>query len=1182
MKNLNSLFLFGILFFFSTNSFAQHSNISANLWTPISPQDHSRSFAERQIKTKKEKLLHLKINSIKEKLYAITNSAQISNNTITLPLPNGRFARFTIKESALMADGLKKKFPKIRTFTGHGIDDKTATLKLDINSNTFHAMIISAGHSIYIDPIYKDDPSIYSSYYKRDFIKNNTSPFIEKLDRNGANKKDAILYNNKNAMIETDGKLRVYRLAVSTTIGFTNFYGGTVEGTLAGIVNVMNRVSGVYERDVAVSFQLVENNDKIIVTENTNNPFTNDNNIFSDNRNFINTNIGSANYDIGHIMTLGDGGFAGLGVVCDNSSKSNGLTGLDEPIGDPYAIDYVAHEMGHQFNAEHTFNGSVGSCDGNGANRTSYEPGSGTTIMAYAGLCGSQNTAFKSSDYFHSISLDEIYTFVSEGSGTCGTVTETENIAPVVDAGPGGMNIPIRTPFSISGSATDANESDSLTYCWEQFDLGPFGSPNQPEGTAPLFRSFPPSANSTRTFPRLSDILENKQTIGELLPRKSRELNFRLTVRDNNAIAGAVGHADMTINVTSKAGPFFIKEETEMTPVIANADYPLLWEVANTDQAPVNAAMVNILLSLDGGMSFPIVLLENTPNDGNAIVSIPDTTTSSARFKIEAADNIFFDLSNNNFPITSMVSPTIRTRLVQEAGFVCPSNEFSTTLQITSIGEEIDSIKLSAPNIPEGVEISFSPTKVVSGETVRITVKNINAQNLEAFDLKIVAKSGRFKTSNILKMDFLDGVPNKADLTLPIDGTDDLAAAGFRFDWESVTAAKTYTFELSEDPDFNSLKVEVENINNSNFVNQTPLAGCSNYYWRVKAVNECGEGAYSESFAFSTATNTHIIQKYEGEAIVIKSGQANTISSRIEIEQNVPISDINVVDLKGVHSWVGDLRISLISPRGKRVTLFESICDDGFQNFDLILDDEATLSNIVCPPTGGKTYKPLEPLSAFIGDKSKGKWTLQIDDQVDDDGGQLISWGLEIIANETALTTPKDLAATAISDTTIQLSWLAMEGIAYEIQQSIDGVNFETVGTTETAANSFDVNGLQAAQTYQFRIKAVQSSAFSCFSSIVEATTLMTGSNYIYLENVISLFPNPVKDQLNIVIKTEVMGLHQLKLIDLSGRVLRTIAFDKKQSRVKVPISFSEIPAGIYFIEMSSAEYFSSAKVVKN
>ena len=1180
MKNLNTLYLFAILFI-SQNLFAQDAYISANLWTPVKEQNLFRSFAERQIKTEKETLVQLNISALKKELYAITKSAPSNYNIISLPLPDGHFARFKIKESNLLADGLKKKFPKIKTFTGQGIDDKTATLKLDINAKNFHAMIISAGHSIYIDPIYKDDAQIYSSYFKRDFIKNNQKIFIEKLDQTEHNNKDAIFTNNKNAMIETDGKLRTFRLAVSTTLGFSNFYGGTVEGTLAGIVNVINRVSGVYEREVAVSFQLVANNDKLIITNDSNNPFTDQNRVLEINQNFIDNNIGTANYDIGHIMTLGAGGFAGLGVVCDNSQKAGGLTGLDEPIGDPFAIDYVAHEMGHQFNARHTFNGTVGSCNGNGSSETSYEPGSGTTIMGYAGLCGSQNTAFKSSDYFHANSIAEIYTFVSEGGGTCGMISQTDNIAPTANAGEGGMTIPISTPFTLSGSATDANESDTLTYCWEEFDLGPFGSPNEPEGTAPLFRSFPPTSNPSRTFPRLSDILENKHTIGELLPTTSRQLNFRLTVRDNNANAGGINNDDLLVNVTSKAGPFLIKEETEMTPVIADADYPLLWDVANTDQAPVNTSMVNILLSLDGGLNFPIVLLENTPNDGNAIVHIPDTTASAARFKIEAVDNIFFDLSNSDFPIESNATPSIRARFVEKTGFVCPSSEFVTHLQITAIGQAIDSIELSASNIPEGVELSFDKTKVVSGETVSITVKNISAKNMTAYPLEILAKSGRLSSSNILLMDFLDGTPDATNLSLPLDSTSDVAAAGFNFKWASVTGAKSYTFELSDEPDFNTLKVEAKNISATNFTNRVALAGCSDYYWRVKASNECGEGAYSLSFAFSTANNTHIFEKYEGEPIVIKSGFSNTISSKIKIQQNVPISDINVVDLKGVHSWVGDLRVSLISPRGNRVILFDGICDDGYENFDLTLDDEATLSEFICPPTGGKTYQPIQALSKFIGEKSKGNWTLQIDDLVDEDGGQLISWALEIIANETSLSTPMDFTAKAISATSVQLSWTAQEGIAYEIQQSTDGISFETVGMTQASASSFNINNLDMETTYQFRIKAVQNEDSSCFSETLEATTLMTGSKDVFLKNVISLFPNPVNEQLNIVIKSEVMGIHQVKILDLSGRVLQYKEFDKKQNRVKVPVSFREMPAGIYFVEISSAEYFSSAKIIK-
>ena len=297
--------------------------------------------------------------------------------------------------------------------------------------------------------------------------------------------------------------LRTYRLAVAATGEYTQFHGGTVEDALAAIATTMNRVNGVYERELSSRMILVDSNHLIIFTDPNTDPYGGGNSLGT-NQTVVDNNIGNANYDIGHLMTQGGGGVASLRSVCDNGDKARGLTGLAQPVGDPFDIDFVAHEIGHQFGGNHTFNSTTGSCNGNRVSNAAYEPGGATTIMGYAGICGANNIQLNSDDYFHNRSLEEIVNHIVLGQGnSCATMIPTENTAPVVDAGPDGYVIPVSTPFELIGSATDL-EDTTLTYAWEQFDLGPSGDYDDPQGNAPLFRSFQPDTLPVRVFPRYS------------------------------------------------------------------------------------------------------------------------------------------------------------------------------------------------------------------------------------------------------------------------------------------------------------------------------------------------------------------------------------------------------------------------------------------------------------------------------------------------------------------------------------------------------------------------------------------------------------------------------------------------------------------------------------------------------
>jgi hypothetical protein len=572
---------------------------------------------------------------------------------ISLPLPDGAFGRFRIQEYAMMEPALAAKFPEIKTYLGQGVDDPTATVRLDRTPAGFHGMILSSGETIYIDPYSRGDITHYISYFKRDFDRGST-PFEEIIpdDPDAASRLPDL---SAVTLAPSGSQLRTYRTAVAATGEYTTFHGGTVSAGLAAIVTSVNRVTGIYERDVAVRLILVANNNLIVYTNAATDPYTNSNGgaMLGQNQTTLDNVIGSANYDLGHVFSTGGGGVAFLGVTCQAGNKARGVTGSSQPVGDPFDVDYVAHEIGHQFGAEHTFNGTTGSCGGGNRNAsTAYEPGSGSTIMAYAGICGAEDLQPNSDDEFHTISYDEIKAYTTVGAGnSCAVITNTGNNAPVVDAG-AGFTIPAQTPFTLTGSATDPN-GDPLTYSWEQFNLGAASPPNTDNGNRPIFRVFNPTASPSRTFPKLSDILNNISTLGESLPTTTRALIFRLMVRDNRAGGGGVDYDTVTINVTSTAGPFSITAPNTAVTWAGGSAQTVNWNVANTNLAPVSCPTVNILLSTDGGNSFSTSLASGATNDGTETITVPSVDTTTARMKVACANNIFFDISNANFTINT-------------------------------------------------------------------------------------------------------------------------------------------------------------------------------------------------------------------------------------------------------------------------------------------------------------------------------------------------------------------------------------------------------------------------------------------------------------------------------------------------------------------------------------------------
>lgn len=658
MKSIQKIFYFYLFMFFvilSTTIFPQY-----DLWNEQNEKEIIVA-GERYIKPQAYKVFKLNFNTLSNLLSDVpmefSADATRKVRIINIPMPDGSFQKFQFVESPVMSPELALKAPEIRTFLGYGIDDEYATVRFDITPQGFHAMILSPYGRVFVDPYSQGDVENYISYYTRDYQNPNKPRECELVAPEDRISEMNYLMKNFEK-IKIGPQLRTYRLALACTGEYATFHGGTVPSVRAAMVTSVNRVVGVYEKELGIRMVLVPNNDTLIFLNASTDPYTNTNGVtmLGQNQTTIDARIGPANYDIGHVFSTGGGGVASLASVCINGSKARGVTGSPQPIGDPFDIDYVAHEMGHQFGANHTFNSVTSSCGGgNRVASKAYEPGSGSTIMAYAGICGTDNLQNNSDPYFHVASYDEIVAYTNNGSGnSCAQITNTGNSAPIVTVPPGGFSIPRNTPFALIGSATDPN-GDPLTYDWQQFDLGPAGAWNMPSGNAPIFRVWNPTTSSTRTFPRLQNLLNNTMAIGEVMPSYARTLTFRMVVRDNKAAGGGVDYAQIQFQVDGNSGPFQVTYPNTNLVLAGFSTQTVTWDVANTNLAPVNCANVRISLSLDGGNTFPIVLANSTPNDGSEQVLLPSNQTTQARIKVEAVGNIFFDISNVNFAIQGII-----------------------------------------------------------------------------------------------------------------------------------------------------------------------------------------------------------------------------------------------------------------------------------------------------------------------------------------------------------------------------------------------------------------------------------------------------------------------------------------------------------------------------------------------
>lgn len=906
------------------------------------------------------------------------------SKVVYFPDETGKLIPFLVEDAHLFSKELALKYPSIKSYKGVALHDATKQIRFSVSDRGIQSTMMTSGENgaLFMQKSADDTYILYRRTEQDerdvDFVCK-TMPEVKEYSQ------------NLTAKLVDDQTLRKFRVAISASGEYTEFHGGTKADALAAINATLTRINAIFERDLAITLELIANTDLVIYTNPDTDPYTGS--LSSQVQNTLTSVIGEANYDIGHLFnqqnnTL-DGNSGFIGAVCIDSRKGSGYTTLSSPVGDAFDIDLVAHEMGHQFGANHSFSHiSEGTT-------VQVEPASGTTIMGYAGITGVNNVASNSDDYFHYVSIVQIRDYLETVS--CGETEVLVNnppiISPLTD-----YSIPKGTPFVLTGEATDVDATNVLSYTWEQIDNGivtqaTFG-PDNPAGAN--FRSLPPKLTPERYFPSLKRILNGEltQTVPssgtawETLANVGRDLNFSLTVRDNAINGGQSASDEMTVSVINEAGPFLINSQSTEESFEAGTVQTITWDVANTDISPINAQTVSIYLSTDGGDTFPIALEENTLNDGNQAIIIPNIATSEGRFIIRADDNIFFAVNDVNFSIT----PSEIVLDFDEVVFdICKPDDLSVDFTYeTDLGFNEEST-FSVLDLPIGMTATFTPAVADADNTlVSIDFEGVSAVDAGIYPVRVLATAETVTKEIMLQLRIYDDDFEEVALISPIDGFEN-ASTDVLLEWETSVGNTLYDIEISDDAAFTNI-IESTTVSGSSF-SPTQIDNNSTYFWRVKPKNDCGEGVFSASFSFSTVQFNCATKSATGMPIAISSSGTPVITSKIVFLEDLPVADINVqLDIE--HTFLADLVVSLTSPAGTTVILVSNSCGDS-RDINALFDDDSPAFTCSVNPGISGSVKPLGSLSSFNGESILGEWILEVKDNAPSDGGSLNSFSIE-------------------------------------------------------------------------------------------------------------------------------------------------------------------------------------------
>ena len=1018
-------------------SFSQNGK---TLWTNASKKIDAVVFEDKR-SIPSPRVFELDITLLKQKLANAPTrfASKTSGVVVSFPDSDGKQQNFRVQEFSNMDPALAARYPEIKSYVGQSVTNPSAMIFFSISPLGLETMMVNPGEpAVFIEP-YTTDLSTYAAYKKTDHTE--ASGFECKLaaDAQAEIEHQGGVQARPNA---DDGKLRNYRLAISVTGEYTAYFGGTKALALAAINNTMTRVNAIFERDFGVHMNLIANTDAVIYTSAATDPYSNAN--IGTLSSYVGTTtgwnlqlqktltsvIGDGNYDIGHMFgASGGGGNAGcIACVCRNPTTTTPIgkgSGFTSPLnaiprGDSFDIDYVAHEMGHQFGASHTFTYSTE------ASASQMEPGSGSTIMGYAGITGANNVQTTSDPYFHAISIQQVTYFVK--SSTCQTTIATNNATPTASAG-ADYTIPKGTPFMLTGTGTDVN-GDALTYNWEQVDRGS-STLSRPIATAlsgPAFRSYGPTTNRVRYFPNIETVKTGATAwTWEALPSVARTMNFRLTVRDNRPGGPANNSDDMVVTVTAAAGPFSVTSQNSAVSYQAGTTQTVTWNVAGTTANGINAANVDILLSKDGGATYPITLLAGTPNDGSQPIIIPDAVGTLNRIMVKGSNHIFFDISNVNFSITSGIIENVPpTTPVLSA---TATTQTSTSLNWTAATDNV---------AVAGYDVYQNGTLRTSVTTTTLAVTGLTAATANTFYVKAKDASGNLSAaSNTLTVTTLAAL----DTTAPTVPTT-LAASG------TTTVSTTLSWNASTDNVAVTAYYIYQNgtykaSSATRSFNVTGLTAGTTYSFTVKAIDAAGNLSAASNAASVTTT-------------ALPTG-----------DTTIPTTPTN-------------LAASGTTQTTTQLTWTASTDNVGIASYSVYqngtyIASATTTAFSVTGLTASTTYSFTVKGKDAAGNLSITSNTATITTP---------AVGVDV----TPPSTPTNLTASATTQTSTKLSWTAStDNIAVATYSVYRNGTYVGAATT----TSYTVSGLSANTTYAFTVKGKDAAQnLSAVSNTVNVTTL--------------------------------------------------------------------------------------------
>ncbi len=924
---------------------------------------------------------------------------------LPLPLPDGRKADFLIEERPVMAMALAERYPEIRTFAGRDLADPRRKIRCEWGPAGFSAMITRPGEeTVHMDPLDRrtgQGPMIL--YGRSAYVSPTLAPFV----CHGPERLAEEAPENPDRSGESDGLLRIYRLALACTGEYGAYHGGTVNSVLAAMATTINRINGIYERDFGIRLELVADNDQLIFVNGATDPFDNSslNTMLGQNQTLCNNVIGNANYDVGHVFGTQGGGLATLNSPCNANAKARGATGLSNPKGDVFDVDYVAHELGHQFGCNHTFNNA---CSGNRNPPTAWEPGSGSTIMGYAGVCDPNVQGF-SDPYFHAGSLTEAYGFIVNGNGnSCPEKIPGDNQAPVVNAGPD-LVIPHSTPFELEAISSDP-DGDTLTYAWEQMDNQVATMPPESENaTGPLFRSYTPSLSPVRVFPRLSAILANLSPTWEVLPSAGRLLRFRVTARDEKPGYGRWAQDAVVLTVDDNAGPFRVTHPDTNIEWWPGDTVDVTWEVAGTDLPPVNSPEVNIFLSVNGGTVYADTLAKATPNDGHFRLLVPHRVSNQCRVKIKGTGHVFFDLSNQHFRIAEPPFPSFLAHGLTDSLAICRAggDTFHLEIALRAMSGFQDSLTI-APLVPAGFSTDLPDRLRLDGtDTLRFKVWYEPGAHPDEQIMTIGLSGLGITRSLVYRIHAFDPVEGTVNPVYPADLQDSIPAAVV-LTWNPVPGASMYEVEISESPSFPD---PVQRMTAPDTLLPVSLNEHTVYYWRVRPLGACPYEVIPPTWTFRTLLE--LCRDYQPDTLplTIPDDQPILFTSLIPVVDKGTVTRV-AVTADVTHSDLGDLTLRLLSPPGSGLNLVAKACP-GLQDVlaTFTQDGEPFSCSGGQPAVSGVLKPQTGAMSLFAGFPASGNWGLRVVDDAAGDGGALNTWTLTLCRRD-ALPPPPDIAAT--------------------------------------------------------------------------------------------------------------------------------------------------------------------------